>query len=172
MEQQALQGALDYLGAAELEPGYYVYRLAFNSGGVGSGRYRVATEDGLKPLVEALAANPSYSVHRRAINTVMPEWWSPEDREAWQHLGGGCTKSILFSNRPLTEWRRVTASLDTGEVVPLVVADLCVECKEPEDNEYHDGALEVAAATAPESSVADLMRFHRFRTASPSRPRL
>lgn len=42
------------------------------------------------------------------------------------------------------------------------VDTLCVECGKSERDECHDTALGGVAATAPESTVADQMKFHRF----------
>lgn len=41
---------------------------------------------------------------------------------------------------------------------------LCRFCGKPEDDDFHNAAIQVAATECPESTVADQMQFHQFES--------
>lgn len=123
----ALQRAIDYLGAVKVAPGRYAYR----SDDVKS--WCIATAAMLENLSEAKQGRGPRPNLKPFCDAIMPPWWSPEARFAWRIAGNGpnvtkADRADRFGSERAAKAEahfiggaaveRITADLETGEEIP------------------------------------------------------
>jgi hypothetical protein len=104
-----LHEAISHLGAREVAPGRYAYKI-------GNGTWMIATE---AQLLHAA---------RRGVEFIgvpgarTPAWWTPEQRVAWRFVVDNGERFTEEYNAALNQkyhpTLRITASLETGEEIP------------------------------------------------------
>lgn len=130
----ALQHAIEYLGAVEVGPGSDPHH-AFNRYAVSSpsGRWHTFSQATLATFAEGALNHYRYQVTIGRAFVLMPFWWTPEQRFAWRLRGQGQAEGNLAYNRWPTlddavvyfdgriseiHFERVTVNLETGEELP------------------------------------------------------
>jgi hypothetical protein len=132
--QDALQRAIDYLGAVCVRPG--IKETIIGGDGRGADRTRVVRE---ALYARRECASVPYEIIPGAILreytperiatfghrdrqfcgiVTMPAWWSPEQRFKWRSLSGGTViADALIGEEAKAYCERITADLETGEEV-------------------------------------------------------